>query len=333
MRREFISELICTGGQHRLELGEGAVEERGEIREGMLTCPAGCPPIPIRGYVPRFVPHSGYSENFGEQWNRFRRTQIDKFNGTTLSEKRFYDGTGWSPAELKGARILEAGCGAGRFTQIMLDAGAQVYSVDLSTAVDACFANHGFRENLCVVQADLCRIPFPHHSFDKVFCYGVLQHTPDPRASFMSLVPFLKPGGDLAVDVYLKGWALEPYKSKYLYRPLTTRMRRDLLFQLLQWYIPKWLPVDTLIKRIPVVGRVLGMAIPCWNYSYLPLSHQQRVEWGILDTFDALAPAYDYPQTPETITEWFASAGLIDVRVRVGGNGVLGNGKSRPATV
>ena len=333
MRREHISELVCAGGQHRLNLQEGALEEQGDIKEGALTCVATCPTVPIRGSVPRFVPDSGYSQNFGEQWNHFRRTQIDKFNGTDLSKERFYSGTGWSPAELKGAKILEAGCGAGRFTQVMLDAGAQVYSVDLSSAVDACFANNGPRENLCVVQADLCRIPFRHHSFDKVFCYGVLQHTPDPRASFMSLIPFLKSGGDLAVDVYLKGWALEPYKSKYLYRPLTTRVPRHLLFRFLQWYIPKWLPVDTFIKRLPLVGRVLGMLIPCWNYHYLPLSRQQKTEWGILDTFDALAPAYDYPQTPESVTESFTSAGLMDIRVRLGGNGVLGNGRTRPLPV
>ena len=173
MRREHIAELVCASGQHKLNLQVGALEEQGEIKEGLLACSEECPPVPIRGCVPRFVPNSGYSESFGEQWNRFCRTQIDKFNGTTLSKERFYSGTGWSPAELKGARILEAGCGAGRFTQIMLDAGAHVYSVDLSSAVDACFANHGPHENLCVVQADLYRIPFRRHSFDKVFCYGV----------------------------------------------------------------------------------------------------------------------------------------------------------------
>ena len=146
MRREHISELVCAGGQHRLNLQEGALEEQGDIKEGALTCVATCPTVPIRGSVPRFVPDSGYSQNFGEQWNHFRRTQIDKFNGTDLSKERFYSGTGWSPAELKGAKILEAGCGAGRFTQVMLDAGAQVYSVDLSSAVDACFVNNGPRE-------------------------------------------------------------------------------------------------------------------------------------------------------------------------------------------
>jgi SAM-dependent methyltransferase len=331
MRREFIRDLICPKDHERLELKSGAIASDGEIRTGELICSMRGETIPIRNHVPRFVPNSGYTENFGQQWNHFRRTQIDKFNGTTLSRDRFYSGTGWSADELKGARILEAGCGAGRFTQIMLDAGAQVFSVDLSSAVDACFANNGPHEHLCVVQADLYQIPFRRHSFDKVFCYGVLQHTPDPEASFMNLNSFLKPGGKIAIDVYHKDWAIEPYKSKYLYRPLTTRIPHDLLFRFIQWYIPKWLPFDTFLKRIPVIGRLLGLLVPCWNYRYLPLSRESRIEWGILDTFDALAPAYDYPQTEQAVTKWFQRANLIDVRVRLGGNGVLGNGTARAA--
>ena len=328
MRRENIADFVCSECHESLELRPGAVEEGGTINTGELQCSREGAVFPIRDHVPRFVPDSGYTENFGQQWNRFRRTQIDKFNGTTLSRDRFYSGTGWTAGELSGARILEAGCGAGRFTEIMLNAGARVFSVDLSSAVDACFKNHGPREDLCVAQADLYHIPFRRRSFDKVFCYGVLQHTPDPRASFMSLIPFLKPGGEVAIDIYHKGWALEPCKSKYFYRPLTTRIPQDVLFRFIKWYIPKWLPFDTFIKRIPLVGRVAGLLIPCWNYRYLHLSKQERTEWGILDTFDALAPAYDHPQTEQTVAQWFRSAELVDVRVRLGGNGVLGNGRT-----
>jgi SAM-dependent methyltransferase len=328
MRRETIADLVCPECHENLALRPGAVEEDGTIKTGELLCEKEASVFPIRDHVPRFVPDSGYTENFGQQWNLFRRTQIDKFNGTSLSRDRFYSGTGWSADELNGARILEVGCGAGRFSEIMLNAGARVCSVDLSSAVDACVRNHGLREDLCVAQADLYHIPFRRRSFDKVFCYGVLQHTPDPRASFMSLIPFLKPGGEVAIDIYHKGWALEPYKSKYFYRPLTTRIPQDVLFRFITWYIPKWLPFDTFFKRIPLVGRVAGLLVPCWNYRYLPLSEQQRTEWGILDTFDALAPAYDYPQTEETIAQWFRDAELVDVRVRLGGNGVLGNGRT-----
>ena len=77
---------------------------------------------------------------------------------------------------------------------------------------------------------------------------------------------------------------------------------------------------DMMYREAPDVraGRILD----------LPLSREQQVEWAILDTFDALAPAYDDPQTPETVSEWFRSAGMTDVRVRIGGNGVLGNGEA-----
>ena len=48
---------------------------------------------------------------------------------------------------------------------------------------------------------------FPDGSFDKVFCLGVLQHTPDFEASVRALVRKAKPGGEIAVDFYpIRGW-------------------------------------------------------------------------------------------------------------------------------
>jgi 2-polyprenyl-3-methyl-5-hydroxy-6-metoxy-1,4-benzoquinol methylase len=75
------------------------------------------------------------------------------------------------------------GSGAGRFTQILLRSGAQVFSGDYSSAV----------ANLNLFQGDIYHLPVPEAHFDKVFCYGVLQHTPDVKKAFMSLVPYVKP--------------------------------------------------------------------------------------------------------------------------------------------
>jgi SAM-dependent methyltransferase len=328
MQAAHAKELRCPRGDHGLILEAGARETSGDVQEGALVCPLDGARVPIRGAIPRFREDDGYAANFGEQWNRFRRTQLDRFNGTTLSRDRFYAGTGWTPAELEGARVLEVGCGAGRFTQILLEAGANVFALDYSSAVDACYANHGPHPRLCVVQADLYRMPFEPASFDDVFCYGVLQHTPDPRAAFLALAAFLKPGGRIAIDVYRKGWALAPHKSKYLWRPLTRRLPHPALFRAIQWYVPRWLPIDTRIKSLPRIGNALGMLIPCWNYADRPLTPSQQVEWAILDTFDALAPRYDLPQRAETVEGWFREAGLQDVSVRPGGNGLLGNGRA-----
>jgi hypothetical protein len=52
------------------------------------------------------------------------------------------------------------------------------------------------------------------------------------------------------------------------------------------------------------------------NYTgLLPLSDVQLQEWAVLDTFDWLAPAFDKPQTADTMERWFFEAGLADVSV------------------
>jgi 2-polyprenyl-3-methyl-5-hydroxy-6-metoxy-1,4-benzoquinol methylase len=100
--------------------------------------------------------------------------------------------------------VLEVGCGAGRFTEILLSAGALVVSLDYSSAVDACWKNHYLHSNLNVVQGDIYNLPFQKESFDFVFCFGVLQHTPNVKKAFVSLIPQLKKDGRLAVAVYRK---------------------------------------------------------------------------------------------------------------------------------
>jgi SAM-dependent methyltransferase len=278
---------------------------------------------PVRDGIPRFV-ETHYSENFGELWNRFGRVQLDSATGRPLSRNRFYEGTRWRPDELVGERVLEVGCGAGRFTEVLLDAGAEVWAVDASSAIDACRETVGDNPRAHLFQADLFALPFPKGSFDRVFSYGVVQHTPDPRAAFFALVEQARPGGLIAADSYRKQPYVDRWSSKYFWRPLTTRMPRDRLRRMIEWYIPRWLPIDTRLARIPKIGRFLVAIVPCWNYrGLLDLSEEEFVTWAILDTFEALTPRYDYPQTIESVRAWCEEAGLVDIDVRHGGNGVV----------
>jgi SAM-dependent methyltransferase len=282
--------------------------------------------VPIVGGVYRFRQEDGYNSSFALQWNRFKTNQLDDVNGTDLTRRRFAE-SGWSLGDLAGDLILEAGCGPGRFTRLLAESGAEVVAFDYSNAVDANATNHGHLNNLTLLQADIFQMPFQDGAFDRVFCHGVLQHTPDPEAAFERLHEKVRPGGLISVDVYLKDGKIRPYKSKYLWRPLATRMRPEKLLAFLEWFIPKWLPIDTLIKRIPVLGNYLGAIIPCWNYFYTDLSKEQKVQWAIMDTFDALAPTYDNPVTMEEVRGWFRRLGYSDFEVREGGNGVVGNGR------
>jgi 2-polyprenyl-3-methyl-5-hydroxy-6-metoxy-1,4-benzoquinol methylase len=267
----------------------------------------------------------GYLDSFGEQWNRYRRVQLDSVTGKPLSRERFFEGTRW-PERLDGERVLEVGCGAGRFTEVLVSTGADVVAVDATTAVEACRETVG--DAATVVRADLFDLPFTEGSFDRVFCYGVLQHTPDPRSAFLTIVRYARPGGFVAADVYRKSQYVDRWSSKYLWRPVTARIPRPWLQRLVEWYVPRWLPVDTRLARVPRAGRFLTAVVPCWNYTgLLPLSRDELEAWAVLDTFDALSPRHDNPQTLEAVREWCAAAGLVDLEVRPGGNGILINGR------
>lgn len=282
--------------------------------------------VPRRGGVLRFREDDGYNASFARQWKAFPRDQLDGANGTRLTRERFLRETDWRLGDLTGALVLEAGCGAGRFTGLIAEAGADVVTFDYSSAIDVNRANNGDFPNVVFLQADIFDMPFRDGAFDRIFCHGVLQHTPDPARGFCALDRVLRPGGRLSIDVYLKDGKVQPWKAKYLWRPLTTRVPQERLLEFLEWFIPKWLPIDTVIKRIPIVGRYLGAIVPCFNYFYTDLNREEKRRWAVMDTFDALAPAYDIPVRLSEVERWFKDAGYVDYEVREGGNGVVGNG-------
>ena len=69
--------------------------------------------------IPRFVEIDNYADAFGLQWNSFPKTQLDSFTNTNISENRLKLSFGNDLKILKGKKILEAGCGAGKFTEIL----------------------------------------------------------------------------------------------------------------------------------------------------------------------------------------------------------------------
>jgi SAM-dependent methyltransferase len=279
-------------------------------QDNALRCSACASTFPIVNGIPRFVPAENYASNFGFQWNRFPRTQLDSNSGVPISRDRFYAQSGWTPEELRGTRVLDAGCGSGRFAEIALSAGARVVAIDYSAAVDAVHANLGANPNLDVVQADMFRLPFRAESFDYVYSFGVLQHTPDPERAFRAIVPMLKPAGKIAVDVYPKSW-MNVLWPKYWLRPLTKHIRGERLFAIVERLVPVLLPISRLVGRTPLLGRKLRWFVPVANYEGIhPLNDQQIREWAVLDTFDMFSPAHDHPQSRATLQRWIDEAGL-----------------------
>ncbi len=309
MHLDLLEILRCPECAKPLDV-EGEHAAGVEVDTATLRCRGCRAAYPVLNGIPRFVPAENYASSFGWQWNRFPRTQLDSHSGVPITRNRFFAQSGWTATELNGKRVLDVGCGAGRFAEVSLATGARLVAVDYSSAVDVCRSNLGADARLDVVQADMYRLPFAEGVFDYVYCFGVVQHTPDPGRGFQSLIAPLKSGGRIAVDVYPRTW-MNVFWPKYWLRPLTRRLRRDRLFRLVERLVPFLLPISRILGRIPRVGRKLRWLVPVANYEGIhPLNELQIREWAVLDTFDMLSPAHDHPQSPATLRRWIESASL-----------------------
>lgn len=315
MRRILVDRLACPscGGTLALQGDDGAEV----IESGSLRCGGCSRDYPIVAGIPRFVPAENYASSFGLQWNRFRSDQLDVASGLDASRKRFFAETGWTPESLSGEWVLDVGCGAGRFLEVASKFDCNVVGVDLSNAVDAARKSLGDRPNVDFVQASIYELPFRRGAFDSAYCLGVIQHTPDPQAAVAAIPAVVKRGGRVAFFIYEKRRWTKLY-AKYLVRPLTRRLPDRFLLALLHLTMPLLFPLTEILFRLPLLGRIFAFTIPVANYvganNRQPgLSMKQRYRWAILDTFDMLAPAYDFPQTEPDIRRVLERAGVRNI--------------------
>ncbi len=272
--------------------------------------------FPLEKGAFRLVKDDNYTENFGYQWNKFAETQIDKSSKIQLSHQRFFQQTGWDKEDLTGKNVLEVGSGAGRFSQIVLDyTKANLYTVDYSNAVEANYRNNGPNDRLNIFQASIYDLPFEPAQFDKVFCFGVLQHTPDVEASVRSLIEMAKPGAEVIVDFYpINGWWTKVH-AKYIFRPFTKKMTNEKLYKKIDKHADSLIGAYKFFSKIGV-GRIVNRFLPVVDIDgTLPknVSKEQLREMVVLDTFDMFSPEYDQPQKISTVVKWFGKYGMKDV--------------------
>tara|TARA_Y100001934_G_scaffold157730_1_gene188785 strand:- start:715 stop:1698 length:984 start_codon:yes stop_codon:yes gene_type:complete len=271
---------------------------------------------PIIEGVIDFENSNNYADNFGDQWKRFPKLQLDSFNGTSISNDRFYGAVNLSEADLKGKLILDVGCGTGRFAEIALKSGAYVVGLDYSLAAYVAANNLNHYSNFRAIRGNIYNLPFKKNSFDLVYCLGVLQHTPDVEKAFKSLPSMVKESGFLIVDYYWKrlrsvlGW-------KYPIRLITSRLKESTTLKILQVLHPIFYPLSVVVIKTPLLGKALSRLIPVVNYvnDYPELSDEMLREFSFLDTYDNWAPKFDQPQTAKTVKRWALESGLDHVSV------------------
>lgn len=112
-------------------------------------------------------------------------------------------------AEARGRRVLEIGVGLGADHQQFAQAGADLTGIDLTErAIEHTgrrLASFGLKSALAVGDAE--NLGFPDSSFDLVYSWGVLHHSPDTPKAVSEVWRVLKPGGEARVMIY-HTWSL-----------------------------------------------------------------------------------------------------------------------------
>jgi SAM-dependent methyltransferase len=298
------------------------------VKEGASLRSESGKTYPVVHSIPRFVPEDNYAKDFGKQWNAFRKTQLDSYTGVPASRERLSRCLNGHVTRLRGRLVLEAGSGAGRFTEILLAQGAIVHSFDYSEAVEANAENNGSSPHLTLVQADVRQMPFEKGAYDYVVCLGMVQHTPDPEATIGHLWDMVRPGGYLVLDHYIFKWkkrfpppiggAQEVYRRLMLLLPAERRLK--VITGIVDFFFPlHWRLRDSMMGR-----RFLSRISPvCFHYNKFGLTDKRMVyEWALLDTHDGTTDVYRHLRTARQISSCLAMLGATEIEVREAGNGV-----------
>ena len=111
--------------------------------------------------------------------------------------------------EMVGKKVLEIGVGLGADHQKFAEVGANLYGIDLTERA----VNHtrqrleifSLSSNLKVMDAE--NLDFPDESFDCVYSWGVLHHSPDTKKAISEVWRVLRRGGIAKIMVYNK-WSM-----------------------------------------------------------------------------------------------------------------------------
>lgn len=282
---------------------------------------------PIVNGIPRFVPAENYASDFGRQWQMFPATQLDSHSGLPITRERLARCLGGDVEQLAGRRVLEAGSGAGRFAEVLLESGARLDSFDYSSAVEANALNNGAKA-FTLVQADIRAMPFEPASYDFVICLGVLQHTPNTEESIARLWEMVRPGGRLVIDHYRWNlWLRLPPplgNAEKLYRRIVLTLPPKKRWPAVKRIVDFWFPIYWRWRDNRWAQRVLGRIGGIHFYhGQLPLkSRETHYEWSLLDTHDGMTDHFKRFRTVRSIRRTLERLGGDDIQVRKGGNGV-----------
>jgi SAM-dependent methyltransferase/uncharacterized protein YbaR (Trm112 family) len=291
---------------------------------------------PPRETVRRFEKlHRLTARAFGYEWNTYQTTSRNEdvltFYWLTGADAGLYarlpvtdvfsyyptdaEVAAIDPAVLRGASVLEVGCGMGKYLKVASDHARTVIGLDLSDAVLRAHRETRDRPNVHVVQGDILTAPLRAASVDFVYSVGVLHHTPDCHAAFLRSASLVKPGGRLAVWLYPEDptpgryarWA--HYLQDEVLRPVTCRLPPRALRAFAAALGRLTFVRDRYAEQYRATGSRLAYRV-AMAAGAVAVGRHRDPEIAAFLNFDWYSPQYRSYHNEHQLKSWYAEAGF-----------------------
>jgi len=137
-------------------------------------------------------------ESFGQEWTSFHNfSEAD----IKVSGDKYFDIVNANMLN-ESSRVIDIGCGSGRFIKYLKGRYSTIVGIDPSSAIFAADELLGKDKNIQLMQASTDNIPFPDNYFDFGYSLGVLHHIPDTQKALNDSVKKIKPGGYFLLYLY-----------------------------------------------------------------------------------------------------------------------------------
>jgi 2-polyprenyl-3-methyl-5-hydroxy-6-metoxy-1,4-benzoquinol methylase len=273
--------------------------------------------------VSRNQTNSSFRQKWQEGSDAFLETTLDEnseiFKWITRRNgfKTAMDFSNWlSPRR----RILDAGCGNGRITNLLrnyADPATEIIGVDYSSH-DIATDNFMHLANTTFLYADLIENLEHLGTFDLIYCQEVLHHTQDPKRAFRNLVEILRPKGEIAVYVYKKKSEIREFSDDYIrgkIEKLTFEEAKEVIAQITEFArVISKIPGSFVFPSIPILGiKESQQSFHRFIYNNLfknfwneELSYKEN----FLVNFDWYHPSTCFRHTMSEVLEWFEGQNL-----------------------
>ena len=243
------------------------------------------------------------AEAFGFEWTTHGRLQQLYRSEAALFEE--FAGYRLPPTFFTGKRVLDAGCGMGRYSYVAAQLGAAtVVGFDLHDGVSAAQRLTAPLGTVNVLRANIFAPPFQRGSFDAIISIGVVHHTGDAHQAIRALVELLRPGGQLFIQVYASRGTRRDRLNARLLR-LTSKLPKRLLYTCAYGLVA--------LMYVPIARHLMKVGL---HYvSLVSYSPRRTFRRNVADTFDWHCAPYKSLHTRDELASLLHACGLTRITV------------------